>query len=290
MSGFNTWITSLCYGSIIAAASWPAVAQNAPQLLRDRAADRRPTLLVLGTGHFDNPGHDVVNTKVDDVLAPTRQAEINEVVEQLASFRPTHIAVEWPIKKQAALDARYRDFQAGKYRLGRGEEEQIGLRLAAKLHLASVYAVDWNEDSPGKDEDYDWVAYGQAHGQKAQVTAGYANHRELAAADQSAGNTCGESSHLLRLGRHWRCRASTWSQLGGSMVCTQSADLHEPGARDRGSARPDAGRLRVRTRVFAAAICDRVRRLPARRRGLRTERIKMSDAKHRSGEQVIHRY
>jgi Family of unknown function (DUF5694) len=81
------------------------------------------------------------------------------------------VSVEWPIKKQAALDARYRDYREGKYQLERGEGEQIGLRLAAKLHLARVYAVDWNEESPGKDEDYDWVAYGQAHGQKAQVTA-----------------------------------------------------------------------------------------------------------------------
>jgi hypothetical protein len=128
-------------------------------------------LLVLGTAHLDNPGHDVVNTKVDDVLAPTRQAEINEVVEQLAAYRPTHIAVEWPLKKQAALDARYRDYLAGKYQLGRGEVEQLGLRLAATLHLARVYAVDWLEEPPGKDEDYDWVAYGQAHGQKAQVSA-----------------------------------------------------------------------------------------------------------------------
>jgi Family of unknown function (DUF5694) len=171
MSGLNTWITSVCCGCVIAAVSLPASAQNDTRLLRDRAADQRPALLVLGTGHFDNPGHDVVNTKVDDVLAPTRQAEIKEVVEQLASYRPTHIAVEWPIKKQAALDARYRDYRDGKYQLGRGEEEQLGMRLAAKLHLARVYAVDWNEDSPGKDEDYDWIAYGQAHGQKAQVTA-----------------------------------------------------------------------------------------------------------------------
>ena len=145
MSGFSTWITSVWCGCIIAAVSAPAVAQDDSRLLRDRAADQRPALLVLGTAHFDNPGLDVVNTKVDDVLAPARQAQINEVVEQLASYRPTHIAVEWPIKKQAALDARYRDYREGKYQLGRGEEEQIGLKLAARLHLARVYAVDWNE-------------------------------------------------------------------------------------------------------------------------------------------------
>ena len=171
MSGLNTWILSVCCGCIIAAVSMTANAQEDTRLLRDRAADQRPTLLVLGTAHFDNPGRDVVNTKVDDVLAPARQAEINAVVEQLAAYRPTHIAVEWPIKKQAALDARYRDYRDGKYQLGRGEEEQLALKLAARLHLARVYAVDWNEEPPGTDADYDWVAYGQAHGQKTQVAA-----------------------------------------------------------------------------------------------------------------------
>ena len=171
MSRFYTWSRSICYCSIVAVVSAPTVAQDDPQLLRDRSADRRPTLLVLGSGHFGNPGLDVANIKVDDVLAPTRQAEINKVVEQLAAYRPTHIAVEWPMSKQAALDARYRDYLVGKYQLARGEEEQLGLKLAAKLHLARVNAVDWNEDSPGTHADYDWVAYGQAHGQKAQVTA-----------------------------------------------------------------------------------------------------------------------
>ena len=171
MTAFDTRIASVCWGCIVAVMCLPAAARDDTRLLRDRAPDQRPTLLVLGTAHFDNPGRDVVNTQVDDILAPARQAEIDEAVAQLASFRPTHVAVEWPIKKQAALDARYGDYQAGKYRLGRSETEQIGLKLAAKLHLPRVYAVDWNEDSPGQDEDYDWVAYGQAHGQKAQVTA-----------------------------------------------------------------------------------------------------------------------
>jgi hypothetical protein len=171
MPGFNTWLWSVWCGCAIAAIAVPASAQDHVTLLRDRAPDQRPTLLVLGTAHLDNPGHDVVNTKVDDVLAPARQAEINEVVAKLVAYRPTHIAVEWPVKKQAALDARYRDYRAGKYQLGRGEAEQIGLRLAAMVHLMRVYAVDWLEEPPGKDEDYDWVAYGQAHGQKAQVSA-----------------------------------------------------------------------------------------------------------------------
>jgi hypothetical protein len=171
MSGISFRIKTIAYGCLIAAVSLAAAAQDDAKLLRERAADQRPTLLVLGTGHFDNPGRDVVNIKIDDVLAQARQAEISKVVEQLAAYRPTHIAVEWPLKDQAALDARYRDYREGRYQLSRAEDEQIGLRLAAKLNLARVYAVDWNEAPPGDDDDYDWVAYGKAHGQKAQVSA-----------------------------------------------------------------------------------------------------------------------
>jgi hypothetical protein len=29
--------------------------------------------------------------------------------------------------------------------------------------------LDWSEYSPGDKQDYDWVHYGEAHGQKAQV-------------------------------------------------------------------------------------------------------------------------
>jgi hypothetical protein len=52
-------------------------------------------VLVLGTYHMDNPGPDLHNTKADDVLAPKRQAEIEELTAVLARFRFTKIAVEW---------------------------------------------------------------------------------------------------------------------------------------------------------------------------------------------------
>jgi hypothetical protein len=162
---------SVSYGSVLAILSVSAAAQDDVRLLRERTADQRPALLVLGSGHLDNPGRDVVNLKVDDVLTPTRQAQISAVVEQLASFRPTHIAVEWPSKEQAALDARYRDYREGRYQLGRAEDEQIGLRLAAKLNLARVYAVDWNEAPSGDYKHYDWMTHVKTHGDKAWVSA-----------------------------------------------------------------------------------------------------------------------
>ena len=44
-------------------------------------------VLLLGTWHMDNPGKDMLNLKTDDVLAPQRQKEIEDLVNHLAKFR-----------------------------------------------------------------------------------------------------------------------------------------------------------------------------------------------------------
>ena len=131
----------------------------------------QPALLVVGSAHFANPGRDAVNIQVEDVLTPRRQHEIMAVVDRLAAFHPTHVAVEWPRDKQAELDKRYRDYRAGKYVLSRSERDQIGLRLAAKLNLPRVDAVDWNGMPPGDFKNYDFEAWGKAHGFAGKLAA-----------------------------------------------------------------------------------------------------------------------
>lgn len=142
-----------------------------PKLLRDRTPSERPELVVVGVAHFANPGRDAVNVKVDDVLAPKRQREIAALVDRLAAFKPTHVAVEWPLDEQDKLDRRYRDYRAGKYTLSRNEVDQLGLRLAAKLGLDRVDAADWNAMPPGKESDYDFEAWAKAHGEKDRLAA-----------------------------------------------------------------------------------------------------------------------
>lgn len=130
----------------------------------------KPALMVLGSAHFANPGRDNVNPEVADVLTERRQQEMEAVVRRLAEFRPTRIAVEIGEKNQAALDKRYQDYREGRYELGRGEDDQLGLRLAALLGHERVYAVDWNGIPPG-GADLDWFAYGQTHGHQAELDA-----------------------------------------------------------------------------------------------------------------------
>lgn len=140
-------------------------------LLRDRAPNERPVILILGLSHFANPGRDISNVEVDDVTTPRRQRELQEVAEALAAFNPTHVAVEWERSSQADLDERYGDYRASGYELGRNEVDQLGLRVAAMLNLDRVHAVDWNDYPPGEAELYDWLAFLQDRGENARIDA-----------------------------------------------------------------------------------------------------------------------
>lgn len=90
---------------------------------------------------MSNPGLDRFNLEADDVLAPRRQSEIQELVEQLAAFRPTKIAVEAPFGDSATV-AHYRAYVKAERELGRSEREQIGFRLAKRLGHEYIYPVD----------------------------------------------------------------------------------------------------------------------------------------------------
>lgn len=138
----------------------------------DALAQEKPALLVLGSAHFNASGQDNINFDIENVLSPQRQIEMAALVEQLAEFKPTHIAIEIPSKYQSGLDKRYLDYREGRYELSRNEADQIGLRLAAKLGLDAIYAVDWNDNPPGDiEKDYDWPSFANTHGLEDKLAA-----------------------------------------------------------------------------------------------------------------------
>lgn len=99
-------------------------------------------IMILGTYHMDNPGQDAINLQADDVLGAKRQREIAELVERLARFKPTKIAIEAPYRNAIWPD-RYRKFMAGEHKLGRNEIEQVGFQLAKLLGHRIIYPVDF---------------------------------------------------------------------------------------------------------------------------------------------------
>jgi hypothetical protein len=127
--------------------------------ISDAQSGPRPEVLVLGTYHMANPGHDIHNMQADDVMSPRRQQEIAQLIEVLKGFHPTKIAIEADVTgKRAAQE--YSDYVAGKYTLSRNEIDQIGYRLAKELGHAAIYPVD-------VDGDFPWqrvVNYAKANG------------------------------------------------------------------------------------------------------------------------------
>ena len=123
-------------------------------------------VLVLGVYHMANPGHDIFNTKADDVLAPKRQQEIAQLAEVLKKFAPTKIAIEADVWSQR-VPKEYGDYLAGKYTLSRNEIDQIGYRLARELGHKAVYPVDVDGEFPFQRV----VNYAKASGKSKELEA-----------------------------------------------------------------------------------------------------------------------
>lgn len=102
-------------------------------------------MLIVGTWHFANPGRDLVNPQSDDMRSPERRAELEALLEDLAAFEPTHVAIERPLANDSAVQARYRALRAGA-EPGASEAELIGMQLALRMRHERVHPVDFQQD------------------------------------------------------------------------------------------------------------------------------------------------
>jgi hypothetical protein len=121
------------------------------------AATEPVSVMIVGDFHMSNPGRDLHNSQVDDMLAPRRQAEIAAVADGLGRFQPTMVAVEWPAD---IAGPRYDAYRKGTLAPSRNEVVQLGFRLAKTAGLSSVAGIDVDGDFP-----YDAVqTYAAEHG------------------------------------------------------------------------------------------------------------------------------
>jgi len=124
--------------------SLPLAAQQVPDPDDILVTGPRPQVLLVGTFHFayyDLDAHVTDKDKRVNVMEPKRQQEIRELVEYIARFKPTVVAVEagpntgWLMK-------RYRDYQRTDSLPRADEREQIGFRLMKRFGLDTLYGVD----------------------------------------------------------------------------------------------------------------------------------------------------
>ena len=132
----------------------------------------KPTIMILGCTHLANPGIDAFNVKMDDVLSPKRQSEIEQLVTQLKGFRPTKISLELDEKHDIEIQENYQGYLNGTYELERWEIDQIGFRLAKLMGHPKLYCVDyWPEKDPILSEAFgsdliDFRKFAKEHNQE----------------------------------------------------------------------------------------------------------------------------
>ena len=148
----NLLSRAACALALIAA---PCTAGAAPA-----AAPATVQVMIVGDFHMSNPGRDLHNVTVDDVLAPKRQAEIAKVTDALNRFHPTVVAAEWPAD---IASERYGKYLAGTLAPSHNEVVQLGFRLAKTAGLKAFSGIDVDGDFPFEAVD----AYAKAHGQSA---------------------------------------------------------------------------------------------------------------------------
>ncbi|SEN00311.1 hypothetical protein SAMN05192533_10810 [Mesobacillus persicus] len=88
-------------------------------------------IILVGTYHFEE----------DEELIEKKEKEVIELVDYLAHYKPTKVAVEWEKSKDKDLNIEYKNSN-GDYSID--EIQQIGFRLAKKLNHEKIYAVNWS--------------------------------------------------------------------------------------------------------------------------------------------------
>ncbi|WP_440120931.1 DUF5694 domain-containing protein [Tenacibaculum sp. Ill] len=102
-------------------------------------------VLVVGTFHFSYPGLDYTKTEENDkidVLKEPKKSEVTELVEYIKKFKPTKVAIE--AKPSWNMNQRYKEYKKGEHRNERGEDFQLGMRIANDFNLDSIYSIDAN--------------------------------------------------------------------------------------------------------------------------------------------------
>lgn len=119
-----------------------------PSQAQDDAAEAPALVMILGTYHFAGSESDVVQVPGGAITSDSVQAQIRAVVDSLADFEPTAVAVERTPSSAPRLNSLYRAYRAGTWDLEPNEIYQLGFRLADRFDLTSVAPIDHPGEFP----------------------------------------------------------------------------------------------------------------------------------------------
>ncbi len=129
--------------------------------------------MVVGTFHMNNPGRDLANVDVENMLTDQRQREIAAVANALTEFKPTVIAVERITEAPDYVDLNFADYTPARLLETADERTQIGYRLADMVGVDRVYGIDEQPDG-GEPEYFPFgklSAHAEATGQSEALAA-----------------------------------------------------------------------------------------------------------------------
>ena len=144
-----------------------------------------PQVLLVGTWHFNYPGldaHVAAEENKMNIFSDQRQKELEELLDYLARFQPTKIAVEGG-RNSGYLIRRYEGWKAGTRPLGASEIDQVAIRLMSRFGLDTLYGVDaypllleWrdNRDSAAAPHYLDTLVSGHYFGGQDEISEKYA--------------------------------------------------------------------------------------------------------------------
>ena len=230
----RTWLLSLL-------ACWTNATAGAQVNLDVFDGIAKADVLLLGTFHFDDPGLDDYKPEFPwNPLDPHNSRQIAEVVQLLVRSRPSRIAVEWPVARQAALDSAYSAWVSGRAPLGPSEREQLAFRLARALGHERVYAIDAPARSYFPDltqEQYDRHVAQLTQGADPRLLARQQDlerrYRALARLEDSLKTTMSLRDYFLRENAANRVLAGHGQYLVGSFHLGQDDDYLGPDMRTR---------------------------------------------------------
>lgn len=135
----------------------------------------KPKLMMLGTFHFADAGLDDYKPKHSvDILSEERQAQVQELVDFLARYQPTKIAIEYRPDRQTYFDSLYQEYRSGGLRDKKLETIQIAFRLANQLGHEKLYCVDAaRQHYPYLLENFDYNVYTDTVSRPSRYYEGY---------------------------------------------------------------------------------------------------------------------
>ena len=188
------WVPLLFFGCAASTsdAQSPALDQASPDAVH---------LMILGTYHMAGSSGDLINSKVDNVLSPRRQHELEAVADSLAAFHPTVVLTERVTKAPDYIDPYFATFTDAALKNEPNERVQVGYRLAKHAGVTRVHGID---EQPGPDEpDYFPFARLQQHaeatGQQDRLAAIIGSAQKMIAEESARARSLTIAEYLARI-------------------------------------------------------------------------------------------